>query len=128
MMYQVTDPPTGILIVFGPNSSIAPSPLGRPDPASTCVPAGIVMPGTGGFPCLVGGIALAMDLTSAASCFCPRANCADGLMIVFLDGATVIFPDIPSRWRAHMKRYWPAAVDDEKVIDQFWPESGQPLL
>ena len=49
-------------------------------------------------------------------------------MIVLLAGATVIFPDISSRCRAHMKRYWPGAVEGEKVIDQFWPESGQPLL
>ena len=32
MTYQVTDPPTGILIVFGPNSSIEPGPFGGPSP------------------------------------------------------------------------------------------------
>src|SRR4029077_16153487 len=98
------------------------------EPASTWSAPGTVMPGTGAFPWRVGGTAFASWATTPASCFWPSANWAAGLMIVFPAGATVTFPDIPSRCRAHMKRYWPAAVDGEKVMDQFWHESGQPLL
>ena len=49
--YQVTEPPTGILIVFGPNSSIEIGAVdaGDPDPARTMVPGGVAI-GAGACP------------------------------------------------------------------------------
>ena len=77
--HQVTEPPTGILITLGPNSSIWADArtARRPEPARTGFSPGRVRAGIGGFPCA----------SSAAGCWsegllarelvdCRAANCA----------------------------------------------------
>src|SRR5437763_7805982 len=100
--YQVTDPPTGILIAFGPNSSIWAATC-PPEPARTELPAGRGC-GTGGLPCRNDVTAGASAASIDPCCFCPSANWALGLMIVLVDGTTVSFPHMNSRWSRHMKR------------------------
>ncbi len=70
MMYQVTEPPTGILIFDGPNSVISAScALSLPEPASTTFFPGSVMPGIGGLPCRSAVTAGASLPSRSASCF-----------------------------------------------------------
>src|SRR5712692_2305581 len=103
--YQVTDPPTGILIVFGPNSVIAAGALdaGAPEPARTMVPLGVAI-GAGACPWRSAATADSSGASNDASRRCPAANCALGLGTAVLDGTTTTFPDISSRWSRHMKR------------------------
>src|SRR5262249_9467066 len=127
--HQVTVPPTGILMVLVPNSSTLPELFGTPEPASTAFGLpGSVTSGTGGLPCRSAATAGTSGATAFANCFCPRANCAAGDMIVLLAGTTVIFPCISSRCSAHMKRYVPGEVAPEICTVHFWPELSQPLL
>ena len=100
-MAQVTVPPTGTLIVLFPNSSTLPELFGTPEPASTAFGlSGRVTFGTGGLPCRIVAIAGASGFRSFANCFCPRANCAEGVMIVLLP-TTVIFLHLLAVQRAH---------------------------
>src|SRR6195256_1608021 len=96
--YHVTEPPTGMCTVFGPNSSTSAScTLGEPEPESTGFAPGITTPGSGAFPLRSAKTAGCSFISVEASWRAPTAACALGLGTAVPDDTTTIFPVMPPR-------------------------------
>src|SRR3977135_105139 len=77
---HVTDPPTGMCTVLGPNSSTSAScTFGEPEPESTGFVPGITTPGSGAFPLRSAKTAGCSFVSVEASWRAPTAACALGL-------------------------------------------------